>query len=233
MNVNQSDEPLVSEAMSSPVLTVDPEALLGEVARVLVENKVSGLPVVDALGRVLGVITEADLLPKQEDALLKPRGLFEGARSAMLRTKREAVTARQAMTAGAVSVDPACSLRAAARVMESRKLRRLLVVAEDEGLVGIISRRDIVREFTRGDSELHEEIVHRLSQQVGIAAVRVRVSVQDGTVDLAGVVRSKDDLNRVRTLAATTRGVLAVRDRVTVDDGPAADLRDRRASRSH
>lgn len=225
MNVNDSDEPVVADVMNSPVLTVDPETLLGEVARVLVENKVSGLPVVDALGHVLGVITEADLLPKEEDALLKPRALFEGVRGAKLRAKREAVTARQAMTEGAISVDPACSLRAAARMMDSRKLRRLLVVAEDEGLVGIVSRRDIVREFTRADSELHREIVHRLRERMGVAGVRVRVSVEDGIVDLTGVVRSRDDLERARALAAATRGVLTVRDRVEVDDGRAAALR--------
>lgn len=217
MKVKDRDEPLVADAMSSPVLTVDPEALLGEVARVLVENKVSGLPVVDALGHVLGVITEADLLPKEEDGLLKPRARFEGARGAKLRAKREAVTARQAMTEGAINVHPACSLRAAARMMDARGLRRLLVVAEDEGLVGILSRRDIVREFTRDDSELHQEIVHRLHEQMGVAGVRVGVSVKDGIVDLTGGVRTAEDLIRARELAAATRGVLGVRDRINVD----------------
>ena len=213
-------EILVSEAMTSPVLTVVPESPLGEVARILVDNGISGLPVIDAVGRLLGVITEADLLPKGEDSVIKPAEMFESADGARRRAKREAVTARDAMTTGAISVDPACTLRDAARIMDARKLRRLLVVDEDEGLVGIISRRDVVREFTRDDDQVQAEIVHALTLELGFAGVRVKVSVNDGIVDLAGLVRSATDHARAREVAAAARGVVAVRDHLGLDDQP-------------
>ncbi|HEV1998288.1 MAG TPA: CBS domain-containing protein [Candidatus Dormibacteraeota bacterium] len=225
MKTNDSDDARVADAMTSPVLTVDPETRIGEVARLLVDNQLSGLPVVDVLGHVLGVITEADLLPKEEDSPLNAPGRFESPQGRKLRAKREAVTARQAMTPRAISVDPACTLRNAARIMDSRRIRRLVVVDEDKGLVGVISRRDIVREFTRDDLELHDEVIERLRERVGVAGLRVRVSVQDGTVDLRGVVRTHDDLKRVRSVAAATRGVLSIRDSVEVENGRAAALR--------
>lgn len=208
--------------MSSPVLTIDPEALVGEVARTLVTNQVSGLPVVDLLGHVLGVITEADLLPKEEEPQLKAPSLFETPHGRTLRIKREAVTARQAMTSGALSIRPTCTLRSAARMMDSRKLRRLLVIDDDEGLVGIISRRDIVREFTRDDDDLRSEVVARVREHVGVAGLRVRVSVREGVVDLRGLVPTSEDLKRVRSATAATRGIVRLRDSVSVDGGRAA-----------
>ena len=216
----RSDEALVADVMSAPVLTVDPEALVAEVARTLVTNQVSGLPVVDLLGHVLGVITEADLLPKEEEAQFKRRSIFETPQGRKLRAKREAVTARQAMTTGALSVSPMCTVRSAARMMDSRKLRRLLVIDEDEGLVGIISRRDIVRELIRDDRDLHAEVVARLREHVGVAGLGVRVSVQDGVVDVRGTVPTRGDLQRVRAATGATRGIVGVRDSVKVDLGP-------------
>lgn len=217
-------ETLVAEAMTSPVLTVVPETPIGEVARILVDNGISGLPVVDAVGRLLGVITEADLMPKGEDSLIKPTERFESADGARRRAKREAITARDAMTAGGISVDPACTLRDAARIMDARRLRRLLVVDEDDGLVGIVSRRDVVREFTRDDGQVRAEIIHALGLELGILGVRVKVSVSDGVVDLTGLVRSATDRARGRQVAAATRGVVAVRDHLRVDDRPAPSL---------
>ena len=155
----------VRDLMQSDVRTTSPDESLKDVARTLVENRISGMPVCDAEGKVVGVISEGDILfkergrPEQRSA---PLGwLLDGGSRTDLK-KATARTVGDAMTAPAVTIRPSSSATAAARLMIEQGVNRLPVVMQDGRVVGIVTRADLVRAFTRhgrrdrdGDPEGH------------------------------------------------------------------------------
>jgi CBS domain-containing protein len=152
----------VRDAMTRSVLTVPLIAPLREVAQVLIDNRISGVPVVDVDGTVLGVVSEADLLIKEQGAGAirhRPlaRVLGESRESRAQLVKAEAITAAQAMTSPAVTIASSRPIHEAAAIMTTRRVNRLPVV-DDGRLVGIISRADLVRAYVRSDDELAETI---------------------------------------------------------------------------
>lgn len=142
----------VRDVMTEDVAAVPPGATLLEVARLMDERRVSGLPVVDGGGRVLGVVSEADLL-------LKGRWLVDRLDIGQ-RLMFEIRVAREAMSAPAVTIGPASSLATAGRRMLAHDVNRLPVVEAGE-LVGIITRSDLVRGFSRGEVALAEAVLHQ------------------------------------------------------------------------
>ena len=152
----------VRDAMTRSVLTVPLIAPLREVAEVLIENGISGVPVVDVDGTVLGVVSEADLLIKEQGAgAIRHRPLArllgESRESRAQLVKAEAITAAEAMTSPAVTITSRRPIHEAAAIMTARRVNRLPVV-DDGRLVGIISRADLVRAYVRSDDELAETI---------------------------------------------------------------------------
>ena len=176
----------VGDIMTRSVLAVRPETPLKEVARLLVERRISGLPVVDDAGRVLGVVSEADLLVKEQDPEALPRRplarIFgDSAETRRLLAKAEARTAGDAMTAPAITIDAGQSVHAAAALMIGRKVNRLPVIA-DGRLVGIVTRADIVRTFVRTDEELAEAIRGEVERRATVAMVERMVEMVPGVV---------------------------------------------------
>ena len=184
----------VSELMTEKVLTIGPEAPIKDVAKILVDNGISGLPVCDIEGGVLGVVSEGDILYKEHDPTEGHHGRTArldhrwGARLRRLR-QDDGADRRKAMTSPAITIAPFESVAEAARIMCERHVNRLPVVKGDQ-LVGIVTRADLVRAFTRSDAELQREIEKDIFERVmWIDAGRVEVTVQDGKAALSGQAR--------------------------------------------
>ena len=148
----------VQEIMTREVMTVGPEADLRDVARVLVDNGISGLPVCGVRRELLGIVSEGDIIVK-EGGPRKERGFLGRFRRTEAKTaqKARAVTVREAMTTPVVTISPHTSVAEAARRMSDLGIKRLPVVQDDK-LVGIVSRTDLVRAFVRSDDEIRREI---------------------------------------------------------------------------
>ena len=150
----------VGDVMTRDVVSVTADTRIKDVAAMLVERGISGLPVCDADGAVVGVLSEADLLVKQGGPPERSGGLFawlvDTASSPDL-AKLRAHTAGEAMTAPAITAEADTPVTEAARTMVSLGVNRLPVV-EDGKLVGIVTRADLVRLFTRSDAEIAREI---------------------------------------------------------------------------
>jgi CBS domain-containing protein len=215
----------VRDLMTEKVLTIGPEAPIKDVAKILVEHRISGLPVCDIEGRVLGVVSEGDILYKEHDPTEGHMGgplgwIVDGSPNYLGAVKAKAQTAATAMTAPAVTVAPYESVAEAARLMCERRVNRLPVVKDDK-LIGIVTRADLVRAFTRGDEEIEREIEDDvLGRTLWIEKGTVTVAVTRGTVQLEGVLHTRSDARFLDRLVGRVPGVVAVRSKVTwqVDD---------------
>jgi CBS domain-containing protein len=209
----------VGEVMTEDVLTIGPEAPLKDVARILVEHGVSGLPVCDIEGNVVGVISEGDILYKEHDPKEGHRGgplswIVEGSPSGAGELKATALTAAKAMTAPAITVAPYESVAEAARLMCERGVNRLPVV-KDEKLIGIVTRADLVRAFIRSDEEIAKEIEDEvLGRTLWIDAGKLDVEVTHGSVQLDGRLHTRSDAELLERLVARVPGVVGVESRV-------------------
>jgi CBS domain-containing protein len=203
----------VHEVMTTDVLTIGPEAPLKDVARILVERGISGMPVCDIERHVLGVVSEADILfkergrPSEGSALV---GWMLGGDVMPDAAKSAARTVDEAMTAPAITISPFRFVDEAARLMTEHGVNRLPVVRDGE-LVGIVTRTDLVRAFTRGDGEIRDEIVHELLERtLWLDQGAVEVEVEDGAVLLTGEVRTRSDAALLERLVTRVPGVVQV-----------------------
>jgi CBS domain-containing protein len=207
----------VADVMQRDVVTVLPGASLKEAAELLVENRISGLPVVDAEGRVLGVFSETDLLFKEQgepDApswlawLVDPLRLVD-------REKLAAHRVGEAMTAPAQTISPRRSAAEAAKLMLGASVNRLPVV--DGGkLVGIVSRADLVRAFVRSDAEIAKEIRSGVVERgMWIDSRLLDVRVDAGEVTLAGCLDTRRDAEVLPRLVRAVPGVVDVESHLT------------------
>ena len=142
----------VEQIMTRDVLTIGPEAEVRDVARIFVEHGISGLPVCGAQREVLGVVSEGDILFKEQGPAETERPLWHrlGGKSATETRKALAVKVLDAMTSPAIAVSPYCSVAEAARLMSDHGINRLPVIQGDD-LVGIVTRTDLVKAFIRSD----------------------------------------------------------------------------------
>ena len=203
----------VGEVMTRDVVSVTPETPLKDVAAVLVERGVSGLPVCDADGAVVGVLSEADLLVKQGGSPDRSGGLFAWlveTASAPDLAKLRAHTAGEAMTTPAVTVQAGSAVSEAARTMVSLGVNRLPVV-EDGRLVGIVTRADLVRLFTRSDEEIARDIRQDVVKRLWIAPERIEVEVEQGEVVLRGEAETEVEAELLLKRIPLVAGVVGVR----------------------
>ena len=200
----------IKDVMTRDVVTVGPEAPLRDVARILVEHGISGLPVTSASRRLLGVVSEADILYKEHDPTRGRHGL--GRRSA---AKASAATAGDAMTTPAITITPHRAVAEAARLMTEHGVNRLPVVRGEE-LVGIVTRADLVRAFTRSDTEIEREIREDIVRGVlWLEPGIVGVAVERGHVTLSGELDGKSDTLVVERLARRVPGVVDLQSELT------------------
>lgn len=207
----------ISELMHRDVVSVSPETTLKEVAALLVQHRISGVPVCLPDGRVVGVVSEADILVKEQVEPLEVSGflgrLLDNAYGDHARY--EAATAGDAMTSPAITVSPQQDVVEAARLMTSKHVNRLPVV-DGSQLVGIITRADLVRAFDRTDDELSHEIADDvLLHTLWIEPGSIEVDVEDGVVGLTGRVETRTIAEIVAAYVRRVPGVVAVHSQLT------------------
>jgi CBS domain-containing protein len=213
----------VDELMTRDVVTVTTDTLLKEVAELLVRHRISGLPVCDGEGEVVGVVSEKDILYKElgrEERGGVPLAWFAGWRASAA-VRANARTAADTMTSPALTIAWGRPVAAAARIMIERDVKRLPVLGDDGALVGIVSRADLVRAFARPDAEIRAEIEQDvLARSLWIPPGTVSVEVERGEVELAGRVGSRTVGEFLPRLVERVPGVVSVRSDLTwPDDG--------------
>lgn len=205
----------VEDVMTREVASVKPDTTYREVVDVLIGRGVSAAPVVDDEGRVLGVVSEADLLHKVEAVGEERRRRIVRA-SRRAEAKAHATTAADLMTAPAVTVGPETSVVAAARRLEAERVKRMPVVDAEGRLSGIVSRRDLLRMHTRSDADIQADVVDNvLRRALWIDPATVQVGVEQGTVTLHGRVGSRSVAGLVVKLTGEVAGVVAVTEELT------------------
>jgi CBS-domain-containing membrane protein len=188
---------------------------------------VSAVPVVNDLNYVVGVVSEADLLHKVEfsGAPVAAR-LFERRRSRTAREKASGDDAYSIMTAPAVTTTPDKKVVDAARVMDARQVKRLPVVDEQGRLIGIVSRRDLLRTFLQPDAAIRDEVVEQVLRKVlWVEPTEVNVEVHDGVVTLTGALDRKSTVGVAVALTRGVDGVVDVVDELTYRYDDTADVK--------
>ena len=206
----------VKDVMTAEVVTVRQETTFKEMAAVLRRYRVSALPVVDDAGRVIGVVSEADLLAKE--VLADPGVVAELLRRQDVR-KAEGLTAGDLMTRPAVTAAPEDPVEQAARMMHFMRVKRLPVVNSGGELVGIVSRSDVLAVFDRPDEDICTEIVDTmLLHEFLIDPRQFKVTVESGVVTMEGCPETAALGRALVRKARHVPGVVAVRDRLTYPD---------------
>ena len=211
----------VRDLMTTEPVTTTPDTSLKEAARLMVEHKVSGLPVVSD-GKVVGMVTEGDFLRQAANRDQPYRfGLLDALFGDEPTPPPSAETVGEVMTEQVLTVAPEASLSEAARIMSSRRVKRLPVVAPNGSLVGVISRADVVNAFTKPDDviedEIREDIIRRL---LFLEPDALEVHVHDGVVMLSGRLENRTEAHLLEELTRRLDGVIRVDSSLTyeVDD---------------
>jgi tellurite resistance protein TerC len=227
----------VSEAMTREVVRVSPDMSVGEAAALMAASGVSGLPVLDDGGRLVGILTEGDLLRREEFGNVPStplwRTLFIDDRTlAKSFAKAYGRTVEDVMTRDPITVAEDMPIAEAARLLFERGIKRVPVMQGDR-LVGILSRSDIVRALGRlgtelvsreaSDAEILDGIMSRISRSGFVSPEQVRVSVAAGVVTIEGVVSSVEQRTALTVLADSEPGVREVRDALVVATGLVAE----------
>ncbi|MEI5525646.1 CBS domain-containing protein [Streptomyces brasiliscabiei] len=201
---------VVGDVMTRTVATVGRGTAFKEIVRLMRERRISAVPVVEAGARVVGIVSEADLLPKEEfrdndpDRYTQLRRLTDMA-------KAGAVTAEELMTAPALTVRAGATLAQAARTMARARVKRLVVVDEGGVLEGVVSRADLLKVFLRTDEEIAEEVRREVVAYLFPSPdSAVRVDVRDGVVLLGGRIRDTSLVPVAARLVRAVEGVVSV-----------------------
>lgn len=176
-------------------------------------RRISAFPVIDDAGRVVGVVSEGDLLVK-EAVNADGTSLLAALRHVREDDKVAGITAGDLMTAPAVTVGPDAPVEQAARLMYDRRVKRLPVVNSAGRLVGIISRVDVLAVFSRPDADIRDEVIKQLLPGILPAAPgALKVAVRDGIVTISGEPQSDQLTHAILDAVRHVEGVVAVRDR--------------------
>lgn len=222
----------VGNVMTSDVVRVEEAASFKQVAGLLARHRISGLPVVDDDEKVVGVISESDLMARQaQGGRTAPRHLRPlSPASRRTAAKAQALTAGQLMSAPPVTVHAHDSIAFSARTMAEHKVERLPVLDEEDRLVGIVTRRDLLQVFLRPDTDIREEVVQEvIVNTLWLTPAAVEVKVEDGVVTLEGELERESEVSIAGSATARIDGVVAVDNLLT---GRLADARLRAGSPS-
>lgn len=209
-----------ADIMTPNVITVSPQAAVPDIARLLLEHRISAVPVVDDQQRVLGIVSEGDLMGRA-DGVGKKRSswrlasLLSSSDSAQDYIKTHGRTAEEVMTHPVIEVAEETPLHEIARLLEKRHIKRVPVTREGR-LVGIVSRANLLQGLSTAtpeapagvsadDRTLREQIIDEI--RTGLNAVRVNVIVTDGNVELWGLVDSDEEKKAAQLAAESVPGV--------------------------
>ncbi|MFE2971162.1 CBS domain-containing protein [Streptomyces sp. NPDC059340] len=212
----------VGSVMATEVVTARYGTPFKEVARLLTEHRISGLPVIDEDDKVLGVISETDLMVRQAgvpEPYETPRrfrftGLTRGARREA--AKGHARTAGQLMSVPPVTVHADETIAEAARTMARSRVERLPVVDDEDRVVGIVTRRDLIQVFLQPDDVIRRQVIDEvLVRTLWLSPSTVDVAVYEGVVTLTGHVERRSEAEIAVSMTDRIDGVVAVVDRLT------------------
>jgi CBS domain-containing protein len=204
---------LVKDVMTTHVIAVRKNATFKDMAARLREHRVSAFPVLDDDNKVIGIVSEADLLTKEAlDSGGKGAGFLHHREQA----KAAGLTAADLMTTPPVTIGPKDFVTHAARLMYSRRVKRLPVIDEDGCLVGIVSRADVLSVYSRPDSDIRHDIIeHVILDALLTDPSRFTITVKEGIVTVEGMPETAsvghDMIEEIRHV----EGVVAVRDRLS------------------
>ena len=204
----------VRDVMTTSVVTVDRITPYKEIVRLLVEHKISGMPVLSMGRKVTGVVSEGDLLAARDGS---PSARSGWRHWTFGREVHHGRTADVLMTSPAVTIHPDATIAAAARLMNSHHIRRLPVVDADGKLAGIVSRRDLLSVFLRPDADIAAEVGEIIAEVLPGGPTGIEVAVRNGVVKLTGqteLTADEDLLSVVVRLAWNVDGVVDVVNKV-------------------
>jgi CBS domain-containing protein len=220
-----------ADVMVSNVITVSPEASVQDVADILLTNRISAVPVVASNGALIGIISEGDLIRRVETGTERRRSwwlelLTGSAPLAADYVKSHGRTVADVMTRAVITAKPDTPLRDIAALLEKKRIKRVPIV-RNRKVVGIVSRANLVQALASrrqanepgpavNDTTIREEVMARLDAESWTRFTPVNVIVNDGNVDLWGVVDSETAKTAVRVAAEVTPGVRAVNDHLVV-----------------
>lgn len=210
------------DIMTRTVVAVRETAPYKEVVRLLDEHRVNALPVVDGHGSLVGIVSEADLLLKEEFSLAEdePR-VLEGRRRRHQRAKARGLVAGDVMSAPVVTASPQTGLAQAARILHDHNVKQVPVTTPDGKVAGIVSRRDLLRVFLRSDEDIEKEILDEIvTRTLWMERSAIEVSVAEGVVTLKGHVDHRSLAEWLVELVEKVDGVVGVQSELAylVDD---------------
>ena len=219
-----------ADMMTSPVVAIEPEATVRDAAWTMLTNRISAIPVLDGQGRLVGILSEGDLLRRAETGTQRRRSWWgmlglDGEQLAAEFVKAHGRTVADVMSRNVVTAHDDTPAEEIARLMETHGIKRVPIVADGK-LVGIVSRADFLTALAgvtqspaatpRDDAALRAAILARLARMPWTQPSIINVTVRDGKVELTGFSNSDAQRRAVRIVVETTPGVHAVQDNLTV-----------------
>jgi CBS domain-containing protein len=218
----------VGDVMTRAVVVVRDSTPFKEIVRRMDDHRVSAVPVVDGAGRLVGVVSEADLLLKEDPRLEGDAGFFERRQRRAERDKHAGLVAAELMSSPPITVTADATLADAARLLHRHAVKRLPVVGPDGQVVGIVSRADLLRVFLRDDADIAREISEDIVRRtLWIDPTTIRVMVHDGVVRLNGQIERRSLIPVLAGLVLSVEGVVGMESHLSylIDDtAPPADL---------
>ena len=210
------------DVMTRHIITVGPGASVKHVGQLMLDHKISGVPVIDDDGKLTGMITEGDLMGRFELGLER-LDQANGEESARAYVKSHSWCASDVMTRDVVTVDERAPVSEVARRLEECGIKRMPVVREGK-LVGIVSRADLLRalamarveETAPGDEAIRCSIIAKLHEDSGVRDELMSVTVLDGAVHLWGEALSEAERDAARVVAENTRAAKSVENHLRV-----------------
>jgi CBS domain-containing protein len=215
------------DIMTTAVMTVTPDSTVAHAIRLMLQKKISGLPVVDAAGRVVGMVTEGDLLRRAETGTERRRPrwlefLLGPGRLAEEYTHTHGRKVEEVMTASPLTAGEESSLEEIVHLMEKRQIKRVPIVRGGEQLVGIVSRANLlhalaslsreVKTASQDDGSIREQLLKGLEKQPWAPVGALDIMVRDGVVDLWGAITDERERQALIVAAENVPGVKVVKD---------------------
>jgi len=214
----------VRDVMVSPVITVRPSSSVKEVARILLKNHISAVPVLDDQGKLVGIVSEGDLMRRAEAGTERQHhwwlGLIGEQRLAAEFVKAHAVKVADVMTRNVITATPDMPLNLFASLLEKNSIKRMPILQNGQ-LVGIVSRANLIQalaadrkglEIAIADGTIRDKLFAHLKSQPWAQTALLNITVNDGVVDLWGITGSEEERRAIRVAAEITPGVRAVND---------------------
>ena len=218
------------DVMVSPVITVGKSATVREAAKTLLEKRISAVPVVDNADKVIGIVTESDLMHRAEAGTERPYSwwlhfLTDDATIAADYVKSHAANVQDVMTSDVVTAAPETPLDEIATLLEERRIKHVPIVDKDGNLVGIVSRANLIQavasarpklEVTLPNSTIRQQLLGELKKHSWAHIHHLSVTVTDGIVDLWGYAKSGEERKAIRVIAEAIPEVTGINDHLAV-----------------